>query len=339
MISSIAALLTALLLAGNATSSQVERTRRADEITLERTSGYGPGYLYSIQVRKDGTVTWLGKAGVRVMGKVPSRVPQASAAKLFAFAHLINFFSAKEDRLENCATDGPEVTISVNEDGNERQISSYCEGMKGLGEFADEIDKELHTIQWIFMDVPTLNRLISTGSFNISKLGGDYMEKAIEWDFGDVIGVLAKHGVDVNRVGPNYQTYLMTAVLENKYEAAKALLEAAANPTSKDQRIQETPAINAGNRGAMMVKLFLDKHVPLDDADQHGRTMLMNAASQGHVDALRLIVEAGANVNARDTHGQTAIGVAEEYRERFGPEAASRFKEVIDYLQAHGGIR
>lgn len=336
---SMAAMLAALLLAANATCSQVERRRRVDEITLERTSGYPSGYLYSVKVRKDGTVTWLGEAGVRVIGTVRSRIPQASAVKLFDFAHTIDFFSAKQVRVENCVVDGPEVTISVTEDGNGRQISSYCEGMKGLGEFGDEIDKEVHTIQWVFVDVPTLKRLISTGSFNISKLGGEYMEKAIEWDFGDVIGVLAKHGVDVIRVGPNNQSYLMTAVLDDKYEAAKALLDAGANPTPDAKGTRETPAINAGYRGAKMVKLFLDKHVPLDDADQQGRTMLMNSASQGHVDAVRLIVEAGANVNARNAQGQTAIGVAEEYRERFGPQMTRQFNEVINYLGQHGGVR
>ena len=35
----------------------------------------------------------------------------------------------------------------------------------------------------------------------------------------------------------------------------------------------------------------------------------------------------------------TAIGVAEEYRERFGPQMASQFDEVIDYLEQHGGAR
>jgi ankyrin repeat protein len=67
--------------------------------------------------------------------------------------------------------------------------------------------------------------------------------------------------------------------------------------------------------------------------------MLMNAASQGHADAVRLIVETGANVNARNAQGQTAIGVAEEYRERFGPQTTSQFNEVINYLGQHGGVR
>lgn len=335
-VSSAAALLAILLLANNVSSAQSDRGRH-DEITLERTSGYGPGYLYTVNVRKDGQVTWLGQAGVRVMGKARSRISKSSAAKLFDFAHSINFFSAPQVRVDNCVSDGPEVEITVSEEGHERQISSYCEEMKGLGKFADEIDKEVHTIQWIFVDVPSLNKLISTGSLNTSKLGAEYMEKAVEWDFGDVIGVLAKHGVDVNRVGSNNQTYLMTAVLENKYQAARALLEARANPAVRDQRMKETPAINAGYRGAMMVKLFLDKHVPLDDADQNGGTMLMAAASQGHLDAVRLIVKAGANVNARNAKGQTAISIAEEYRNRSASSEAS--EEVINYLQQRGGVR
>jgi hypothetical protein len=312
-----------------------------DEITLERVEGQlGP--FYSVTVRKNGEVIWWGRGGVRVERKVHSRIPPSSAAKLFESAHAMNFFTVRQVPYDGCVSDGPEVTITMKEAGRERRISSYCEITEGLGELANEIDEKLHTIRWVFVDVPTLKKLIVSGSFNIAKSGDAYMGQAINWDNGDVIQILLKHGLNVNARTPNNETYLMTAVLGNKYEAAKTLLEAGANPLSIDQRMHETPAINAGYRSANMVKLFLDKHVPVDDTDDQGWTMLMGAACQAHLDAVQLIVEAGANVNARNAQGQTAIGVAEEYRDKYYkdfPETLKVINEVIDYLHQHGGVR
>src|SRR5690348_4227051 len=132
----------------------------------------------------------------------------------------------------------------------------------------------------------------------------------------------------------------MAAVLDNKYEAAKALLEAGANPAVRDKERQQPPAINAGYRGAKMVKLFLDRHVPLDDRDWRGTTMLMAAASQGHLDSVRLIREAGADVNVRNKEGQTAIDVAEEYRDKYRKGVPTKdLDDVIDYLLHQGGLR
>jgi hypothetical protein len=54
---------------------------------------------------------------------------------------------------------------------------------------------------------------------------------------------------------------------------------------------------------------------------------------------VKLIVEAGASVNARNAQGQTAIGVAEEYRDKYYQGLAKELNQVIDFLQQHGGVR
>ena len=312
---------------------------KPDELTLERNGGYPSGFWYTVTVRRDGSVIWHGKESVRVKGTVQSRIPLASAAKLFDFAHEMNFFSAREIPYETCVTDGPEVNVTLREDGRERQISSYCQTTEGLGKLADQIDAAARTLRWIFIDGPTLNSLIAAGSFHIAKDGGPFMEGAIEWDRGDVVRILAKQGFNVNARNREQESYLMDAVLRNKPVAAKALLEAGADFAVRSSRLQETPAINAGYRGASMVKLFLDRHAPVNDADSNGNTMLMAAALQGHLDAVQLIVEAGADVNARNARGQTAIAVAEEYREKYYPGLSNQLNAVIDYLQQHGALR
>lgn len=310
-----------------------------DALVLEREGCYGFCPSYTITVFKDGRVVWRGKEYVRVKGKAHSRISKSIAAKLFEDAHTADFFQLQDTYSGNCATDGPDENIVLRENGRLKRINTYCAAPSELYRLEDAIDEATNSVAWIFIEGPTLEKLLTSRSLTMLKDGANYMNGAIDWDRGDVVRVLAKHGFRVDGHELNGENYLMTAVRDGKYEAAKALLEAGANPTLRDERTQETPAINAGFREARIVKLFLDRNVPLDDTDQNGRTMLMNAASQGHVDAVRLIVEAGANVNARNAQGQTAIGVAEEYRDIFGPQTTSQFNEVINYLGQHSGVR
>jgi hypothetical protein len=331
--------LSASVVGPHAGASRPRSNGKRDELTLERNGGYPSGFWYTVTVRKDGSVIWHGRESVRVKGTVQSRIPLASAAKLFDFAHEMNFFSAREVPYETCVTDGPEVNVTLREDGRERQISSYCQTTEGLAKLADQIDTATRTLRWIFIDGPTLNGLIAAGSFHIAKDGVAFMKGAIEWDRGDVVRILAKQGFNVNARNREQEAYLMDAVLRNKPAAAKAFLEAGADLTVRSGTLQDTPAINAGYRSASMVKLFLDRHAPVNDADSNGNNMLMAAASQGHLDAVQLIVEAGADVNAKNAQGQTAISVAEEYREKYYQGLSNQLNAVIDYLQQHGAVR
>jgi ankyrin repeat protein len=52
--------------------------------------------------------------------------------------------------------------------------------------------------------------------------------------------------------------------------------------------------------------------VDLDDRDRDGSTLLGWAARRGHLEALGLLLDAGARVNARDGAGRTALGWAIE---------------------------
>ena len=36
---------------------------------------------------------------------------------------------------------------------------------------------------------------------------------------------------------------------------------------------------------------------------EHGKTMLMYALEKGHIDEARLLIETGADINAKDEHG------------------------------------
>jgi ankyrin repeat protein len=58
------------------------------------------------------------------------------------------------------------------------------------------------------------------------------------------------------------------------------------------------------------VKLILKVHssgVPVDAADETGRTALAYAAEYSCFEAMRTLIKLGADVNSKDKHGRTAI--------------------------------
>ncbi len=60
------------------------------------------------------------------------------------------------------------------------------------------------------------------------------------------------------------------------------------------------------------VGVLLQCGIPVDAADQTGRTALMHASQQGHTDTVKLLLEAGARVNVVDQEGRTSLLVASD---------------------------
>ncbi len=130
---------------------------------------------------------------------------------------------------------------------------------------------------------------------NTSGMGGQTpLHSAAAKGHTDVVQTLIAAGGDVNAKRPNGWTPLHLAVLNGAEDTVELLLSAGASPGATDELL--------------------------------GRTPLHYAPSSGGDGMVRLLVEAGAPVNARDTAGWTALGLAELH----GNGAA------VGFLRDHG---
>ena len=62
------------------------------------------------------------------------------------------------------------------------------------------------------------------------------------------------------------------------------------------------------------IQLLLGKGAKIDHQNQKGETPLMRAARQGHVEAMKALILAGANPDLKDQEGRTIFEVVKGVR-------------------------
>ena len=153
--------------------------------------------------------------------------------------------------------------------------------------------------------------------------------------------VLAETGADLNLTDPDGTSALVLAIINAHYDLAAMLVEKGANPNLGDtsgmaalyaavdmNTLDETPGRPApkstdtldalglmkfllargANPNAQLAAPLIERvHNNGDAALGAGATPLMRAAKKGDIDAMRVLVEHGADVNATTKNGATAL--------------------------------
>lgn len=118
-------------------------------------------------------------------------------------------------------------------------------------------------------------------------------------------------------------TLLGRAARKKFNRAVKLMLEMGADPNYQTDECHPTPLGQAAHGDAITMKLLLDA-----GADPKIGRPLISAVSQGNLGAVRMLVQAGTNINAIYDDSFTALGFAEQYEET----------EIIEYLHSLGAL-
>lgn len=120
------------------------------------------------------------------------------------------------------------------------------------------------------------------------------------------VALLLAVGAPLNRTNNHGLTPLRTAVLSGAPGNVALLLRAGAKPDIGSDGT--SPVHVAAERNRIDVLPILLQHgLPPDAPDAHGYTPLLRAVSSRAFDALSWLYDRGANVNAADTNGNTAL--------------------------------
>ncbi|MCA9707780.1 MAG: ankyrin repeat domain-containing protein [Myxococcales bacterium] len=186
-------------------------------------------------------------------------------------------------------------------------------------------------------DLPRLRVLLAAGARVDDRLGQStpLMAAARSSRGEDAVPLLLEVGAEVDARNEIGETALVKAAGCNCRITVERLLAAGASPTVKTQRkVGALHMAALGNEGRehsaeVLGVLLAGGAGPLDARDQWGRTPLRVAAQYGEADAVRVLLEAGADPSIADREGVGPLVAAQ----RRGDPA------VIELLERAGEVR
>lgn len=166
---------------------------------------------------------------------------------------------------------------------------------------------------------------------------------AIRQDNATAVRALLKRGFDSNTVNPKGEYGLMLAIREPSFQVADVLLEHSMTRVEVRNAHDESPLMLAALKGYLelckkliardadvnkpgwtplhyaatgghvsILTLLLDNHAYVDAASPNGSTPLMMAARYGTIDAVKVLLAAGADPRLKNALGLSAIDFARE---------------------------
>ncbi len=174
------------------------------------------------------------------------------------------------------------------------------------------------TVTLIIVGVATLLPMAAVWQTGASTQGthAEAMIRAAIAGDAETIGSLLESRLDPVVMDDYGVTPLMAAAYAGNAEVISLLLQAGADVNSK-----------SGPSGATSLNIGYGSFIEMrrhDGPRYEGDTALMSAVVAGHLDALNILLDAGADVNATDNMGRTALSVA---RMRNHREAMERLTE------------
>lgn len=173
-----------------------------------------------------------------------------------------------------------------------------------------------------------------------NKKVGDLALAAAKGDTAEVQALLAA-GYDVNQANEYGSTVLMTAAATGQAEVVRALLNFGAKVNAQQKDSKLTPLLfavwNVDNTD--VVRALIESGADLEAKDRSGDTALIIAARKGRVSSLNALIAAGANVNARSTqNGTTALMAAAALNDSSDRVPANRIAIVKALLTAGADV-
>lgn len=142
------------------------------------------------------------------------------------------------------------------------------------------------------------------GSSPVLYAAQDGSEESLE-----MIRLLAKAGAPMDQSNAAYSP-LGYAVGQENLKLVQLLVDSGANPAAKQQN-GSTPLHHSLDNIEILTILLGSKGVDINVPDQTGDTPLISAARNGQVDAVKLLLKAGADQTKKDLAGATALMAAE----------------------------
>lgn len=145
-----------------------------------------------------------------------------------------------------------------------------------------------------------------------SKNGRTALMAAVDHSLNvDVVKALLAKGANVNATNPKGESVLMLSV--RSAETIEVLAKNHADVNAREKKNGSTALMwAAGDGKPASVEALLDAGADIHAKNKFGRTALMLAVREGHPDAVRALLKRGAKVDDQDEDGKSVLNYAEE---------------------------
>jgi ankyrin repeat protein len=187
-------------------------------------------------------------------------------------------------------------------------------------------------------DLVTVRALVGKG-VNVNTKDDDGVTALMAASFAGrlpVLRFLLDRGADVNAVDGTGSSALWYGAAANT-ETVTLLLDKGADPNARG-RAGFTPLIVASRSNVAMVRALLAHGADVNGKNRGEQTALMEAARNGQVEIVRFLIDTGADVNAVDYLGYTAIKNAQRTVDEpaFGDSFTKPYRDIVALLRSAG---
>jgi ankyrin repeat protein len=199
-------------------------------------------------------------------------------------------------------------------------------------------DGHVGAVEILLQHGASVNRFVPD-SEELGFFSATALQAACDYKRVDVVSALLKHDVDPNRGGGAFTNPITAATQKSQPEILKMLLEVPGiqvNVLGSEDR--STPLINAATYMSVdSVELLIRHGAELDARNAVGDTALIMAAWKGDKDCVLLLCDEGADVTYRSPHRGLAISAAaDSYHTECATVLANRMGSKIETYREQG---
>ncbi|MGO9316727.1 MAG: TonB family protein [Terracidiphilus sp.] len=277
---------------------------------------------YRIRIYRDGRVEWHGENKVAIKGDQHVQINSQIAAALLALFQDASFWSAcsvvlppPPHKVDDDFTSGDYLTVSIG--GHMKTVNSSYNSFSNAetgAKFAWAVDKAVNAHRWRHGDSVSEPYTNMDDDLSLPKPGVTALMRATHrfspnnaQQTLEPLKYLIAKGAVIDAADESGWTALMYAAYFDSYynEAVRLLLEAHADPNRASLH-GDTALMMAAYTGYLNESL-IDKGAEINAQNADGVTALMLLAQHINPDDLKDAIAAGADANAKDNAGRTAL--------------------------------